>query len=96
MFPNVSNVLAIFGGIASVNIVYIVPRKFPLKITDLCVLVYCYLKLRREDDPITSPKNLAAIIYFSLMCLIGWSSSLGTVLMMLGSKDSAFLYCQKL
>ena len=28
VFPNVSNVLAIFGGIASVNIVYIVPRKF--------------------------------------------------------------------
>ena len=27
VFPNVSNVLAIFGGIASVNIVYIVPRK---------------------------------------------------------------------
>ena len=27
-FPNVSNVLAIFGGIASVNIVYIVPRKY--------------------------------------------------------------------
>ena len=30
VFPNVSNVLAIFGGIASVNIVYIVPRKFPI------------------------------------------------------------------
>ena len=29
VFPNVSNVLAIFGGIASVNIVYIVPRKSP-------------------------------------------------------------------
>ena len=28
VFPNVSNVLAIFGGIASVNIVYIVPRKY--------------------------------------------------------------------
>ena len=29
VFPNVSNVLAIFGGIASVNIVYIVPCKSP-------------------------------------------------------------------
>ena len=28
VFPNVSNVLAIFGGIASVNIVYIVPCKY--------------------------------------------------------------------
>lgn len=28
VFPNVSNVLAIFGGIASVNIVYIIPRKY--------------------------------------------------------------------
>ena len=28
VFPSVSNVLAIFGGIASVNIVYIVPRKY--------------------------------------------------------------------
>ena len=81
VFPNVSNVLAIFGGIASVNIVYIVP-------------LVCYLKLRHENDPLTSPKNLAAIIYFSIMSLIGWGSSIGTVLMMLGSKDSAFLYCQ--
>lgn len=30
VFPSVSNVLAIFGGIASVNIVYIVPRKYPI------------------------------------------------------------------
>jgi hypothetical protein len=28
IFPNVQNVLSIFGGIASVNIVYIVPRKY--------------------------------------------------------------------
>lgn len=80
VFPNVSNVLAIFGGIASVNIVYIVP-------------LYCYLKLRHEGDPLTSCKNMAAIIYFSIMCLIGWGSSIGTVLMMLGPKDSALLYC---
>lgn len=78
-----SNVLAIFGGIASVNIVYIVP-------------LYCYLKLRRDDDPLTSPKNLAAMFYFGLMSLIGWCSSAGTVAMILGNKDSAVLYCQTL
>ena len=81
VFPNVSNVLAIFGGIASVNIVYIVP-------------LFCYLKLRHEDDPLTSVKNLAAIVYFSLMSLVGWGSVIGTVLMMLGSKTSPLLYCQ--
>ena len=54
-----------------------------------------YIKLKREDDYLTSPKNLAAIIYFSFMCLIGWSSSLGTILMIFGSDDSALLYCQK-
>jgi len=75
-------VLAIFGGIASVNIVYIVPLTI-------------YFKLKREDDPYTSPKNLAAIIYFSIMCLIGWGSSLGTILMIFGPKDSSLLYCQK-
>ena len=92
MFPSVSNVLAIFGGIASVNIVYIVPCKY----TTACItdpVVFCYLKLRRDDDPITSPKNLAAIIYFSLMCLIGWGSSIGTLMMMLGSKTNPLLYC---
>lgn len=83
VYPSVSNVLAIFGGIASVNIVYIVP-------------LYCYLKLRREDDPLTSMKNVSAMIYFGIMCLIGWLSSAGTVAMMLGPKDSAFLYCQTL
>ena len=81
VFPSVSNVLAIFGGIASVNIVYIVP-------------LFCYLKLRHENDPLTSMKNVSAIIYFGIMCLIGWGSSIGTVLMMFGSDTSAFLYCQ--
>ena len=80
VFPNVSNVLAIFGGIASVNIVYIVP-------------LYCYLKLRKEGEPLTEPKNLAAIIYFAIMCVIGWCSSIGTVAMMLGSETSPVLYC---
>lgn len=77
-----SNVLAIFGGIASVNIVYIVP-------------LFCYIKLRREDDPITSPKNLIAIFYFSLMSIIGWMSVLGTLAMIFGPADSAFVYCQR-
>ena len=57
--------------------------------------MFCYLKLRKEGEPLTEPKNLAAIIYFSLMCLIGWGSSIGTVMMMLGPKDSALLYCQR-
>ena len=82
VFPNVADVLAVFGGIASVNIVYIVP-------------LFCYLKLRREGDPLSAPKNVAAIIFFSTMILIGWCSSIGTIMMMLGPKDSAFLYCQK-
>lgn len=55
----------------------------------------CYLKLRHENDPITSPKNIAAIIYFSIMSVIGWCSSIGTVLMMFGSKDNPLLFCQK-
>ena len=100
MFPSVSNVLAIFGGIASVNIVYIVPRKSLLLshliLSFTTTIVYCYLKLRRDDDPLTAPKNIAAILYFGLMCLIGWGSSAGTVAMMLGSKDSPLLYCQTL
>ena len=52
-----------------------------------------YIKLRREDDYLTSPKNLAAIIYFAFMCVIGWSNSVGTILMMIGSEDSALLRC---
>lgn len=99
VYPSVSNVLAIFGGIASVNIVYIVPRKSKKLFSHLTfyiVVVYCYLKLRREDDPLTSMKNVSAMIYFGIMCLIGWLSSAGTVAMMLGPKDSAFLYCQTL
>ena len=80
VFPNVADVLAVFGGIASVNIVYIVP-------------LFCYLKLRREGDPLSAPKNVAAIIFFSTMIVIGWCSSIGTIMMMLGPKDNAFLYC---
>ena len=115
VFPNVSNVLAIFGGIASVNIVYIVPCKFCFYVFFFCqaqpklaqdfflsfiTLIFCLsisvllLELRHEGDPLTSCKNMSAIIYFSMMCLIGWGSSIGTVLMMLGSDTNAFLYCQ--
>ena len=57
--------------------------------------MYCYLKLRHENDPLTSPKNVAAIIYFSIMCIIGWGSSLGTIMMMLGSDTNPVLFCQK-
>ena len=35
LFPSVSNVLAIFGGITSTNIVYIVPRKCPFLLSSL-------------------------------------------------------------
>ena len=54
-----------------------------------------YIKLKRDDDPITAPKNIAAIVYFGFMCLIGWMSSLGTIAMIIGPADSSFLYCQK-
>ena len=54
----------------------------------------CYLKLRHADDPLTSPKNVAAIVYFSLMSLLGWMSVIGTIGMMIGDKSNPLLFCQ--
>ena len=66
VFPSVQSVLSIFGGIASVNIVYIVP-------------LVCYLKLRHEGEPLLIAKNVLAIVYFVIMILLGWLSSVGTL-----------------
>jgi hypothetical protein len=67
VFPQVTKVLGIFGGITSVNICYLLP-------------VICYIKLRHEGDPITNPKNLSAIIFFSLLCVLGWLSVIASTL----------------
>lgn len=67
IFPNVTDVLSIFGGIASTNICYIVP-------------LTVYIKLRRPGESIFRPKNLFAIIYFCLLTAIGWLSSLSIIL----------------
>ena len=61
VFPNVTGVLGLFGGLASVNICYLIP-------------LYSYLTL--SQDPITSLKNISAMIYFSLLIVAGWSSSI--------------------
>jgi membrane protein YqaA with SNARE-associated domain len=68
VFPNVTKVLGIFGGITSVNICYLIP-------------VICYIKLRHDGDPITNPKNISAIIYFSFLCLLGWLSVIASILL---------------
>jgi amino acid permease len=59
VFPKVSAVLGIFGGISSVNICFLVP-------------LIIYVQLSKEHDSWKSPKNLAAITVFSLFCIGGW------------------------
>ena len=67
VFPKVSAVLGIFGGIASVNICFLIP-------------LIIYIQLRKEGDHWTSPKNLLAIIVFGSFCVAGWCSVVSSIM----------------
>ena len=59
VYPKIDKVLAIMGGLCASTLDYGIP-------------MYCFVKL--SEKPWTSPKNLAAIIVFGAMTLIGYTS----------------------
>mmetsp|Transcript_101238 Transcript_101238/g.139758 ORF Transcript_101238/g.139758 Transcript_101238/m.139758 type:complete len:264 (+) Transcript_101238:1078-1869(+) len=67
MFPHVTDVLSVFGGIASTNICYLVP-------------LTCYIRLRKPGESLFQLKYIAAIIYFCFLTVVGWLSSLSIIL----------------
>ena len=58
VFPKVDKVIAIMGGLLAPTLSYAIPT-------------YCYVKL--SDEHWTSFKNLSAIIFFTTLCLIGYT-----------------------
>ena len=61
VFPNVKTVLGIFGGIASVNICFLIP-------------LIVHVSLSKEADGWKNKKNLGVIAVFGLYCVAGWLS----------------------
>ena len=70
VFPKVSAVLGIFGGISSVNICFLVP-------------LIIYVNLSKEGDSWKSLKNLSAIAVFSLFCIAGWCAVASSIMNLL-------------
>lgn len=58
----------------------------------------CYLKLRREGESLWEFKNISAIIFFGMMCLLGWSASISTLFLVIYNKETQnpLLFCQVL
>lgn len=79
VFPKITEVLGIFGGLTSTGICYTIP-------------LFCYIRLRNLGDPLTSVKNLCAIGYFSLLTLFGFLSIVASLLSLI-SPDSPSLHC---
>ena len=59
IFPKVDKVIGIMGGLLAPTLGYLIP-------------VYCYVKL--SDDHWTHWKNLSSIIFFGILCSIGYGA----------------------
>lgn len=59
VFPKVDKVLGLMGGLLAPTLDYLIP-------------CYCYVKL--SDHHWTHWKNLSAIIFFGILCLIGYTA----------------------
>ena len=65
VYPEITAVLSILGGLFSVCMCYLIPT-------------YIYLKLSPEVKW-SDPKSLVIIVGFGALCLIGWSSAAKTI-----------------
>ena len=59
VYPTIDQVISIMGGLCASTLDYAIP-------------MYCFVKL--SEDKWYAPKNLASIIVFSTMTLIGYTS----------------------
>ena len=59
LFPKVDKVIGIMGGLLAPTLDYLIP-------------CYCYVKL--SDNHWTHWKNLSAIIFFSVLTMIGYTA----------------------
>ena len=59
VFPNISAVLGILGGLNATSIQYFVPMICSVKVSDL---------------PVTSPSNIIKILFFGFLCLVGYTN----------------------
>lgn len=67
VYPNVSSVLSILGGLCSVSICYTIP-------------LYSWIKL--SDKPWTACENLGPLLFFGVLILLGYASAISTVVML--------------
>ena len=59
VFPNISAVLGILGGLNATSIQYFVPMICSVKVSGL---------------PVTSPSNIIKILFFGFLCLVGYTN----------------------
>ena len=71
VYPNVSDVLGILGGLNATGIQFLVPSN-TIYFSDHVVLVICSVKV--SGLPYTAPSNLIKIGFFGILCLIGYTN----------------------
>jgi len=64
LFPNIAQVLSILGGLLASTMCYLIPMIIQVKLS---------------KKPWTSPSNLSAILFFSTLVLIGYTSVVITI-----------------
>ena len=72
VFPNITSVLSIMGGLCSCTMSYLIP-------------VVAYIKL--SDEAWYKPKNLLPIMFFGLLTIIGYTSVAITFYLMATGKQ---------
>ena len=73
LFPTIDKVLAIMGGLCAASLDYAIP-------------MFCYVKL--SDQHWTHPKNLACIIFFGALTLVGYTAVVVTIWEMATGNDT--------
>ena len=68
VYPNIDKVLAIMGGLCAATLDYGIP-------------MFRYVKL--SEHKWTHPKNFAAIVFFGLLCSVGYGSVILTIFEMI-------------
>ena len=64
IYPNIDKVLSIMGGLCAATLDYAIPT-------------FCYVVL--SEQKWYHPKNLAAIIFFGRLCMVGYGSVILTI-----------------
>ena len=79
-FPNIDKVISIMGGLCAVTVSYLIPT-------------ICYVKL--SEHSWTHPKNLGVLFFFGILILIGYSSVIIIVYLIVTEREISLVSRKK-